>query len=246
MIFLASCNKQTEREIYQLKIYSISGADQETRMDEYLEDAYIPALKRAGIPDVGVFKPVGSSELSREKIFLLIPFHSMEQMEGLQDLLAHDTQYLDEGRDYIDAGHEDPPFERIQMILLRAFSGFPHYAVPLHGSPHPERIYELRSYHGPTEKHYEDKVEMFNDAGEIQLFIDLGFQPVFFGEVISGPSMPNLMYMTTFADTISQQEHWNAFRESPEWNEMKEIEKYKHTVSHIDKYLLHPAEYSGI
>ena len=87
---------------------------------------------------------------------------------------------------------------------------------------------------------------MFNEAGEIQLFKDLGFQPVFFGEVISGAATPNLMYMTTFSDTSSQNKHWDAFRNSDEWNDMKSIEKYKNTVSHIDKILLHPTEYSDL
>ena len=87
---------------------------------------------------------------------------------------------------------------------------------------------------------------MFNEAGEINLFLNLGFQPVFFGEVISGAAMPNLMYMTTFSSSASRAEHWDAFRNSPEWTVMKEIEKYKNTVSHIDKYLLQPTDYSDL
>ena len=85
---------------------------------------------------------------------------------------------------------------------------------------------------------------MFNDEGEIDLFVKLGFQPVLFGEVISGSDMPNLMYLTTFSDTTSHVDHWNAFRTSEEWNTMKAIEKYKNTVSHIDIYLLYPSDYS--
>ena len=104
-------------------------------------------------------------------------------MAGLQDLLYLDKSYLEKGKDYIEAGHDNAPYERIESTLLRAFSGFPRHSVPKHESRHSDRIYELRSYQGPTEKHYEDKVEMFNEAGEIQLFTDLGFQPVFFGEV---------------------------------------------------------------
>jgi hypothetical protein len=52
--------------------------------------------------------------------------------------------------------------------------------------------------------------------------------------------------MTTFSDTVSQQESWNAFRNHPEWLKMKEIEKYQNTVSKITKFLMYPTGYSGI
>jgi hypothetical protein len=35
-------------------------------------------------------------------------------------------------------------------------------------------------------------------GGEVPLFVRLGFNAVFYGEVIVGSHMPNLMYMTTF------------------------------------------------
>jgi len=56
--------------------------------------------------------------------------------------------------------------------------------------------------------------------------------------------MPHLMYMTSFSDTVSQKEHWAAFREHPDWMKLKEMERYKNTVSNIVKYLLYPTPYS--
>ena len=122
----------------------------------------------------------------------------------------------------------------------------PHFEAPELSSAPSDRIYELRSYEGATERLYERKVEMFNEGGEVALFNKLEFNAMFYAEVISGAHMPNLMYMITFSDLKSQEEHWNAFRTSPEWAELKKIEKYKHTVSHITKYLLHPTDYSDI
>ena len=58
--------------------------------------------------------------------------------------------------------------------------------------------------------------------------------------------MPNLMYMTTFSDMASQEEHWNAFRVHPTWEKLKGMDEYKNTVSNIDKWLMHPTEYSDI
>jgi hypothetical protein len=82
------------------------------------------------------------------------------------------------------------------------------------------------------------------DEGESELFRDLGFQPVFFGKVVASEQMPHLMYMTVHADTLSQQEHWDAFRTDPRWEEMKDLERYRNTVSHIDRHLLYPTAYS--
>ncbi len=70
------------------------------------------------------------------------------------------------------------------------------------------------------------------------------FNPVFFGEVIASSSMPHLMYMTSFRDTVSQKEHWTAFREHPDWIGMKDKERFRNTVSKITKYLLYPTPYS--
>ena len=122
----------------------------------------------------------------------------------------------------------------------------PRYFVPDHSTPHHEQIYELRSYESATEKLHKRKVEMFNEGGEIALFSKLGFKAVFYGKVISGAHMPNLMYMISFENKQSNKEHWDAFVNHPDWLEMKDLERYANTVSHIDRWLLHPTAYSGI
>ena len=243
---LSACQKETQRDLYQIKIYSISGDQQEERMDSFLKEAYIPALTRAGIPNVGVFKPIENAETFGKQIFVLTPFQSWEQFDELPGLLQNDAQYQEAGDDYINASHENVPYDRMKSILMRAFKGMPAFALPEHSSTPSEQIYELRSYEGPTEAYYKRKVDMFDNGGEMDIFLELGFQPVFFGEVISGGNMPNLIYMVTFSDTTSLKEHWNAFRGSPEWEAIKDIEKYRNTVSHIDSYMLHPTPYSGI
>ena len=85
---------------------------------------------------------------------------------------------------------------------------------------------------------------MFNAGGEVKLFDRLKFNAVFYGEVISGSKMPNLMYMTTFTDQTSRDEHWEAFVDSPEWKEISVLSKYENTVSHADIYFLYPTAYS--
>lgn len=234
------------QDFYQLKVYNISGSEQEMRVDNYLENAYLPALHKAGVKDVGVFKPIESDKAAGKKVFVLIPLKNLNQLDKLDAILMKDEKYLSAGDEFITAPWDNPPYERMESIVLKAFSEMPKYAVPDHSTPAAEQIYELRSYEGPTEAKYRKKVDMFNEGGEVALFQKLKFQPVFFAEVISGSAMPNLMYMTTFSDMESHDERWNAFRVHPEWEKLKSMEEYKHTVSHSDKWLLHPADYSDI
>lgn len=246
LLFIVGCSPVVNRDFYQIKIYYIEDEQQEDRMEQYLEKAFLPALHRAGIPHIGVFKPVEEDENHGKMILVLIPLRSLDELVRIPNELADDTQYQEDGLDYINASHDNAPYRRIENILLRSFKGMPEYHVPDHQTPYSDQVYELRSYEGATEKYYETKVEMFNDEGEVDLFIELGFQPVFFGEVISGGAMPNLMYMTTFSDTASQEERWDTFRNSAEWNRMKVMEKYQNTVSHMDRMLLHPTKYSDL
>ncbi len=45
----------------------------------------------------------------------------MEQFLRLPGLLEKDTQYLADGKDYLDAVYNDPPYLRMESILLQAF-----------------------------------------------------------------------------------------------------------------------------
>jgi hypothetical protein len=120
----------------------------------------------------------------------------------------------------------------------------PQPAFPKYFTSPSERIYELRSYESATEAKAAKKIEMFNQGGEIALFEKLKFNAVFYGEVLTGSSKPNLMYMITFSDMKSHDEHWKAFVEHPTWIKLKGLEEYLNTVSKNNTFLLHPASYS--
>jgi len=113
-------------------------------------------------------------------------------------------------------------------------------------APKSERVYELRSYEGPSEKYYKNKVRMFNQGGEISLFARLGFNGVFYSEVLVGSKMPNLMYMTSFNNMQSRDEHWKAFGDDPEWKTLSAKPEYQHNVSHADIIFLRPTEFSEL
>jgi hypothetical protein len=235
-----------KRAFYEIKIYTISSPEQEQIIDAYLENAYLPAMHRQGIKNVGVFKPRTTTDDAGKKVYVLTPIKSQKQLLTIKSKLASDATYQSNGSSYINAAHDKKPFDRFETIILRAFSELPQLDLPQLTGPKEDRVYELRSYEGPTEKLYRKKVEMFNAGGEVKLFKTLNFNAVFYGEVITGSHMPNLMYMTTFENQTDRDEHWKAFGSSPEWTVLKADLQYANTVSKNTQYFLYPTAYSDI
>lgn len=193
----------------------------------------------------GVLKPLEEDTLHGKRIFVLTPFSSLEHFGEIKEVLEKDQSYLEDGEVYLQAAHDNPPFERMETILLNSFDGMPRFSLSdLTNSA--ERIYELRSYEAATENLLTNKVKMFNE-GEIGIFERLKFNPVFFGEVLAGSHMPNLMYMTGFVNKEeSRDAHWKSFGDDPAWAEMSVLEEYQNNVSHIDITMLKPTPYSKL
>jgi hypothetical protein len=235
-----------KREYYEIRIYTLKDKTQEEKVEKFLKAAFLPALHRAGIGKVGVFKPVETDTTYGKRIYVFIPYTSMDQFTKLGATLQKDKQFESAGSEYLTAPYDNPPFARVQSILLLAFAGMPKMEAPKLTSPVSERIYELRSYEGHTEKIFKNKVQMFNEGGEVGIFKQLGFNAVFYAEVLSGGRMPNLMYMTTFENKASRDAHWKAFSGDPQWKKLSAMPEYQHNVSKIEIFFLRPTEYSDI
>ena len=246
ILVFALSSTLSARDYYQIKVYTIKNADQEKSIDNYLKNAYLPAMHRAGIKKVGVFKPKADDPAVGTKVFVFIPLKDLAQVEKIEASLAKDKEYQTAASAYINAAFDNPPYKRIESILLKAFTTQPEYFAPTFSTPKSEQIFELRSYQSATEKIHNKKVEMFNEGGETGIFKSIGANAIFYGQVISGSAMPNLMYMTSYSDMKSNEDHWKAFRDHPEWKRLSGMEEYKNTVSHIDKWMCHPTDYSDI
>lgn len=253
-ISLFACNpvsETTQQEIidggsqyYQLTTYRFDSEEQQAVTESYLEHGLLPAAKRLAVGPIGVFKPRPESEDSTLSIRVLIPFSSLVGYASFKASLLADSAYLADGDTYLEATHDNAPYNRKEVVLTKAFSEMPVMAVPNLEGSREDRIYELRSYESATEAIFQNKVDMFNAGGEVTLFDKLGFNAVFYSEVIAGPVMPNLMYMTTHADSASRKANWDSFVNSPEWKAMSSDPKYQNNVSHIDIYFLYPTAYS--
>lgn len=246
--FIASAqNDSQDQQLYQIKIYHFDNTDQEQRVDNYLKEAYLPALHRTGIENVGIFKPLGQDTTSDRRIYVLVPFNSFKQFKSLPQTLQNDNMYLSAGNSYINAPREQPPYSHIESILLEAFPLASEIQTPDLESPKSERVYELRSYRSPTEAFFRRKVDMFNKGGnEIEIFSRLGFNAVFYGSVLSGSKMPNLMYMTSFENMETRDNKWDQFVNDHRWEKISAMPKYKDIVSQIDIQFLRATKYSDI
>ena len=119
----------------------------------------------------------------------------------------------------------------------------PKSALPKLSAEKNKRIYELRSYEAATEQLSANKIAMFNN-GEIDIFKKLNFNAVFYGQVIAGSTMPNLMYLTAFENMEDRNIHWKDF--GPLYKPMQDLPQYQNNVSKSIKVLLYPTAYSDI
>jgi NIPSNAP protein len=232
------------REFYEIKVYHFKDTTQERMIDRYLQDAFLPALHRAGIKNVGAFKAIANDTIPDKLLYVFIPLGSLDQLTKLNDKLTADAVYQTAGKDYLGLAYNNLPYTRIETILLQAFPLAPQMQKPALTSPFNQRVYELRSYESPTEMIGRNKIQMFNEGGEISLFKRLGFNAIFYAEVISGSHEPNLMYMTSFENRTERDAHWKKFGDDPEWKRLSALPEYQHNVSHIDITFLRPVDYS--
>lgn len=237
-------DKKGARMFYELKLYHFSSLAQETQLDNYLSKAYLPALHKAGIKQVGVFKPLANDTSTDKRIYVLVPYSSLHQVIALPQQLQKDQIYTHAAQGYTDAPFNAAPYNRMESIILRAFRFAPQLTLPQLNGAKKDRVYELRSYESPTEKLYWKKVHMFNEGGEIPLFKRLQFNAIFYGEVIAGSRMPNLMYMTSFENLAERNAHWDTFRNDAEWKVLSAKSEYQNIVSRNEQILTHPTDYS--
>ncbi len=235
---------KAKREFYQITVYHFTSAAQEKVLDNYLQSALLPALHKMNIKNVGVFKNHANDTIADKTLYVLTPIQSVEELMKIQTKLTADNTYQTAAAEYLNAIYNTPPYSRMETILLQAFSLAPELQLPKLNGPRKDRIYELRSYESATEKIFQNKVKMFNDGDEIGLFKRLNFNANFYGEVIAGGKMPNLMYMTCHENKTVRDANWKTFVDDPYWKKLSSMPEYQHNVSHIDITFLYPTEYS--
>ena len=234
--------KQHPTEFYELRVYSLKDQTQQKLVEDYFRQAAIPALNKLGSKNIGVFSEM--KPVDQTKIFVLIPFNSMDAFLKVQDNLLKDATYQKAGAAYLQAPATNPAYDRIESSFLQAFTSTPKLFVP----EKKEHFFELRRYESASELTGKKKIEMFNQAGETAIFKRLNFNPVFFAETLIGEMRPNLTYMITFDNMEDHDAKWKSFGSDPEWKRISSMPEYsdKKNVSRITSTFLVPAAYSQI
>lgn len=231
---------QSKRDFYELRQYKIKTQAQKDLFDTFMAQAAIPALNRIGISPVGVFR----SQEVISPIYVLLRHRSPESFTLATQKLLADQEYLSKGASFLNAPSSSPAYDRVESSVMVAFSGMPHLETPIKVK---DRVFQLRTYESPSVKTGQKKIEMFNQ-GELAIFRRTGLNPVFFGETLVGPKIPNLTYMLVFNNMPEQKANWKRFISDPEWKKLSAIPAYanKKIISGITNLNLIPADYSQI
>ena len=245
----AHASDASGKEYFALTHFSFESMAKQEAFDEFLCEAAVPAMQRAGVVRVGVFRrlkadnPKLEMEADSPDLTVLTVHKSPECAAGLIDRMGEDEAFLAAGEKILAAPKSDPAYTRFESSLLLAFDEMPKLEVP---STKDTRVLQLRIYESHSiAKHYK-KVEMFNEGGEIEIFRKTGLNPVFFGQALIGSKLPNLTYMVGFDDMEALTAGWATFVKSPGWTALKSDEQYKDTVSNITNWILRPTAASQI
>lgn len=226
-------------EYYELRIYHLSEEQSKDAVIDYVSKEVVPAYKAAGVEMIGAFTNVDSAA---SRVYLLLPFATLDEFGSITAAVSKKLHQSTSAY-YTGEIPENKRFERINSTLMTAFELFPHMKAP---RQNPNRFFELRSYESYSEMKGINKVKMFNEGGEVDIFEELDFQPVFFAESIIGDQRPNLVYMTTHESQESVGVKWKGFVEHPVWKSIVGMDVYLNTVSKMHKDFLIPLPVSDI
>lgn len=231
-------SEKTKRQYFELRQYHLVNRSKIGVVGDFLRDVGIPAMNRIGIKPVGVFNATYGP--SSSTLYVLLVHKSPDSIVTASERLLADSEYSKS--DFVNAPLSEPAYVRMESSLMIAFKYMPKLEVPEKKS----RIFELRIYESHSVKAAKKKIEMFNEGGEIAIFKKTGLQPVFFGETLIGPKMPNLTYMLCFENMAMRDERWLTFGSDPDWKKLRANPAYKDTVSNITDIILRPTQYSQI
>jgi hypothetical protein len=244
----AAEGQRAGKQVIELRTYHFASPEKMKAFEQFLAAAFVPALNRAGVTPVGVFKLLAKDnpplKLSADPadLYVLLPHPSADSLLTLDHRLAADAAFLEAGQDVLLAPKSDPAYTRYETSVLLGFDECPRVEVPTKA---PGRLTQLRTYESHSRERNVKKVEMFN-KGEIAIFRRVGVNPVFFGEGIAGPKLPSLTYMVGFEDEAAMKKGWAAFGADPDWRTLSRDPAYKDTVSGITNLVLRPVEGSQV
>jgi hypothetical protein len=224
------------KEIYEWRIYTLTSEGNE--LDSFYKDTLIPAYNRQGIK-AGAFKLYEEKDVPQR--FYLFIYPDIAAFHKVKHAIWGDAAFRKAAQPFYDKTAVSPAYKEFESYLCEAFDKIPRLKMPDKN----RTLFHLRHYRSPNEEANQRKVKMFNEA-EMAIFDKVGVHPVCYGETLSGPHMPSLMYLTWYKDKESHDASWKAFGSHPDWNAIKGLPEYAHTATDNTNRILLPLAYSQV
>ena len=225
-----------KKEIYEWRVYDLKGEGE--LLDSFYKETLIPAYNKFKIK-VGAFKTY--KEENPEKRYCLFVYPDLPTYHKVKKEIWKDAGFKSKSQAFYDTTAANPVYTNFETFLCEAFDKVPQLLMPDKN----RTLFELRLYHSPNEEANQRKVGMFNKE-EIDVFDKVGVHSVCYGEILAGPRMPALMYLTWYADLEARDEAWRQFGSHPDWIKMKDKKEYAYTATNNKSTYLSPLDYSQI
>lgn len=228
---------QETRQFYEWRKYSMTGKEA-SRLDNWFKEVVIPFYNTHGVK-VGAFGQY-SLETPPTQYYLFV-YENAQQYYQLREQRWQEKAFVEGSKNFFDASAAQPVYTNLETTLSEAIEKMPRLIVP----DKSRTLIEYRTYWSPNEEANRRKVHMFNH-GEIDVFNDCGVRSVMYGDIIAGPRMNALMYLTWYTDMQDRDKAWARFSAHPDWNKMKKMEQYANTATNNQRQFLIPLSYSQL
>lgn len=232
--------KYEGERIFVMHQFLLDNGLQLGRLHQYLEKGLLPALAQNGGGAQIVLEAIVAAH--QPQVLFLQEFSDVAQWRRVLLELKGDPALQAANRVWDQPG----PYQSHTLSLLAATD----YCPALEASPVEVgggRIFELRVYQAPSEWQLNGVHQRF--AGpEIPIFHRCGIMPILFASAISGPSLPNLTYLTPFASLAAREKAWSTFQADAEWHTARQesIDQHGFTPRVITTSLFKASGYSPV
>src|SRR5512133_3035285 len=138
----AAASSAKGQEFYDFRAYRLKPGASAEPLHEFLKKAALPALTKLGAGPIGVFTETEQKDPAT--VFVLIPYPGLRAFLQGTEWLQKDGSAVKLAPGYLEAAKDKPGFDRIDVWLLRAFSGMPKVELPEYSKNKSPRMLELR------------------------------------------------------------------------------------------------------
>jgi hypothetical protein len=83
-------NSKKGKNFFELRVYEYKTEKQQSVIDQYLKDAFMPFMKGKGAQKIGVFSAITNDTASVKRMYVLIPYKNLNQIPGFHRGLMAD------------------------------------------------------------------------------------------------------------------------------------------------------------